>query len=281
MELFNTPSGWTRISMVDDVLDAETLTEFAPVGNGGVYFQTMRQSAEYTEGNGYESNRWYLLLVSKDAQHGTEIQAIYAKDAATQPYFPVNVTLSSNSTTTTGGGTTTAQPSVTAVQQALNAKYNAKLNVDNKWGPNTCKAAFAFQKNVVGVTGTSKLTTAFFRNLDLPEEWVNTFGSACVSYYSGSGGGTSTVKTYSKTCPNGTKLTWTSAQTEPTCPDAPVPSTFPWLSTLVGAAGGSLIGLAGKKTVLKKKPKVKTWHAAVGGALLGALGGFFVGKARQ
>ena len=263
MELFNTPSGWARISVVDDVVDAEPVTDFYPVGNGGVYFQTMRQSAEYTEGNGYESNRWYLLLVSKDVQHGTEIQAVYAKDAATQPSFPVNVTLASGGTTTGGGSTAPAQPDVKAVQSALNAHYGSKLTVDGKWGPNTCKAAFGFQKNVVGVTG-KELTTAFFRNLGLPETWVNTFKSVCASYYNA-----------------GTSSGGNTKPTPPVPPVPPTPSAFPYVSTLVGAAGGSLIGLAGKKTVLKKKTKIKTWHAAVGGALLGGLGGFLVGKMRK
>ena len=54
---------------------------------------------------------------------------------------------------------------------------------------------------------------------------------------------------------------------------------FPWWMTALGALAGSLVGLAGKKTVLKKT-KVKAWQAGVGGALLGALGGFIAGKLR-
>ena len=255
IETVSTPVGWTKIGLdtQDFLYQSEQVSAVSKVTGSSIYFQSMFQSGTLAPPE-YEKTRWYLFVFSRSSNGNTDPEALFAKDAVDQPYFPVYFPES----TSTGGGTTPAQPSVTAVQQALNAHYNAKLTVDNKWGPNTCKAAFAFQKNVVGVTG-KELTAAFFTKLGLPETWVTTFKSACASYYSS--GVTPPVP--------------------PVPPVPPTPSTFPWLSTLVGAAGGSLIGLAGKKTVLKKKARVKTWHAAVGGALLGALGGFFVGKARQ
>jgi hypothetical protein len=86
--------------------------------------------------------------------------------------------------------------------------------------------------------------------------WTTHFKNSCLAYYDGG----PTVKP----------------------PEEPMVYTvpFPWKEMLIGAAGGSLIGLAGKKTLLKKS-RVKAWQAGVGGALLGAVGGYIAGKMRQ
>lgn len=156
---------------------------------------------------------------------------------------------------------------IRSIQKALNSKYRSHsyypLVVDGKWGPKTCTAAFGFQSTLPGVTSTGELTADFFLALGLPEAWAATgkYGDSCASYYQ-----------------KGVTPAPVPKPEEPVI--EPVPSTFPWMETLIGAAGGSLIGLAGKKTVLKKRTRLKTWHAGVGGALLGAIGGFIWGKNR-
>lgn len=157
--------------------------------------------------------------------------------------------------------TDTTALKVKDVQKRLNLHYQKHpyypLTVDGHWGPKTCFAAYGFQKSVVGYGGGT-LLGSFFTKLGLPEVWTTHFKNACTSWYAdvpAPGPGPSP---------------------EPVVSSAP----FPWMEVLVGAAGGSLIGLAGKKTVLKKT-RVKTWQAGVGGAVLGALGGFVAGKVRQ
>lgn len=156
------------------------------------------------------------------------------------------------------GGTSTGTTTVAKVKQiqaALNAKYASNLTVDGKWGPNTCSAALAYQKNIVGISGSS-LTTGFFSKLGLPTTWATEFKSSCAAH---AGGGDTPV---------------------PPPPLPPVPGyQFPWMYVLLGAAGGSLIGLAGKKTVLKRA-KVKSAVVGIGGALVGAVGGYLYGRNR-
>jgi len=159
--------------------------------------------------------------------------------------------------------TSTTSAKVKEIQKALNSKYNKHehypLAVDGKWGPKTCFAAYGFQKDVVKYSG-GNLLGQFFVKLGLPEVWTTHFKNSCLS--------------------------WHGDEPAPTPDPAPTPEPvleskpFPWASTLVGAAGGSLVGLAGQKTVLKKT-RVKAWQAGVGGALIGALGGFVAGKLRQ
>ncbi len=150
---------------------------------------------------------------------------------------------------------------VKEVQKKLNANFQKHiyypLAIDGKWGPKTCFAAYGYQKSAVGYGGGT-LLGSFFTKLGLPEVWTTHFSNACASWY----GDVPGEKKEEVIVP-------------PVAPSAP----FPWKEMLIGAAGGSLIGLAGKKTLLKKS-RVKTWQAGVGGAVLGALGGFIAGKVR-
>lgn len=174
--------------------------------------------------------------------------------------WPVEVDCSSTGSSKAPTESTTADK-VRQIQRALNTKYtkhpNYPLAVDGKWGPKTCAAAYGYQKDVVGYGG-GDLVGSFFTKLGLPEVWTTHFKNSCLSWH-------------------GDVPTPT-----PTPAPEPVPASkpFPWKLMLVGAAGGGLVGLAGKKTVLKKT-RVKTWQAGIGGALLGALGGFVAGKMRQ
>jgi len=158
--------------------------------------------------------------------------------------------------------TDTTALKVKEVQKKLNLNYQKHvyypLAIDGKWGPKTCFAAYGYQKSIVGYGGGT-LLGSFFTKLGLPEVWTTHFKNSCTSWYQDVPG--------------------PGPSPEPgpiVVPSAP----FPWMEVLVGAAGGGLIGLAGKKTVLKKS-RVKTWQAGVGGAVLGALGGFIAGKVRS
>lgn len=173
--------------------------------------------------------------------------------------WPIEVDCSSTGASKPATSSSTSDK-VKQVQKALNTKYPKHqyypLAVDGKWGPKTCYAAYGFQKDVVGYGGGTLLGD-FFVKLGLPQVWTTSFKNACLS--------------------------WHGDQPAPTPTPAPEPvveaKPFPWGMTALGALAGSLVGLAGKKTVLKKT-KVKAWQAGVGGALLGALGGFIAGKLR-
>ena len=175
--------------------------------------------------------------------------------------WPVEVDCSSSGASKPATSSSTADK-VKQVQRALNSKYPKHayypLAVDGKWGPKTCHAAYGFQKDVVGYSGGTLLGD-FFVKLGLPQVWTTSFKNACLSWHG------------DQPAP---------APAPEPAPAAPEGKPFPWLATLVGAAGGSLVGLAGQKTVLKKT-KVKPWQAGVGGAVVGAIGGFVVGKLRQ
>lgn len=251
----NTPAGWTKITTpTQDMVDAEYVTEWAPVAGTSSYVQAMKQSNELSE----ETPRWYLLAALLHGDKSLSDYHYFYKDSASQPAFPVAFVYGGGSSS--GGSTTPPSTTVQDIQRALNNKWKTHANyplvVDGKFGPKTCSAALGYQKSVVGVAGT-KLTTKFFTMLGLPSSMATTYGSSCVP--SGGGGGED--------------------EPEPVPPPIPVPSTFPWKETLIGAAGGTLVGLAGKKTVLKKA-KIKSWQAGVAGALVGALGGFIAGKMR-
>lgn len=157
--------------------------------------------------------------------------------------------------------TSTTKLKIKEIQNKLNYYYKEHpyypLVVDGVFGPKTCFAAYGYQKKVTTYKG-SNLTGEFFTKLGLPEVYTTHFKSSCASWF-------------------GDEIPDDVPPPPPPVPSAP----FPWLEMLIGAAGGTLVGLAGKKTVLKKQKKVKSWHAGVGGALLGALGGFIAGKMRQ
>lgn len=157
--------------------------------------------------------------------------------------------------------TSSTKLKVMDVQKKLNIKYTKHqyypLKVDGVWGPKTCFAAYGFQKDVVGYSGGTLLGD-FFVKLGLPEAWKTGFQNSCLSWHDDQ-----------------------PAEEKKPAEEVVVPGKpFPWLATAVGAAGGSLIGLAGQKTVLRKT-RVKAWQAGVGGALVGALGGFIAGRMRQ
>lgn len=251
IETLQTPKGWTPIAcQTEDSQDAENVTEYAKISGTEMYYQVMRQSGLYTPPE-YESTRWYLIAFMLHSNGSMTDVHCYSKDSANQPAFPAAFTSTSGGT---GSSTPTTMSKIEQIQAALNAKYAANLTVDGKWGPNTCSAALAYQKNIVGISGSS-LTTGFFSKLGLPTTWATEFKSSCAS---SSGGGDAPVPP----------------------PPPPVPeSTFPWMYVLLGAAGGSLIGLAGKKTVLKRS-KVKPAVVGIGGALAGAVGGYLYGRNR-
>lgn len=143
---------------------------------------------------------------------------------------------------------------VKEVQSRLNTQWKPSplLAVDGSWGPMTCKAAYDFQVAKTGYKGGS-LLGPFFVALGLPEVWTSHFVNACAAWHGDVPGPTPK-------------------------PDVPEPTTpFPWSKVLMGAAGGSLVGLAGKKTVLKKS-KLRTWQVGVAGAVIGALGGYVAAK---
>jgi len=175
--------------------------------------------------------------------------------------WPIEVPCTSSGSSKPSTASATALK-VKQVQTRLNLHYKEHpyypLAVDGKWGPKTCTAAYGFQKKIVGYGGGT-LVGNFFVKLGLPEVWTTPFKNSCTSWYQ--------------------DVAPTPAP-EPEPEPEPVSAPFPWKEMLIGAAGGSLIGLAGKKTLLKKSA-VKTWQAGAGGALLGALGGFVAGKMRQ
>jgi peptidoglycan hydrolase-like protein with peptidoglycan-binding domain len=178
--------------------------------------------------------------------------------------WPIEVDCSSSGSSKTPTESTTAAK-VRDIQKKLNIKYtkhaNYPLTVDGKFGPKTCAAAYGYQKDVNGYSGGT-LLGPFFTTLGLPEVWTTHFKNSCLSWYGDVPAPEPTPKP------------------EPTPEPVPVAKPFPWKLMLVGAAGGSLIGLAGQKTVLRNT-KVKAWQAGVGGALLGAVGGLIAGKVGQ
>jgi hypothetical protein len=176
--------------------------------------------------------------------------------------WPIEVDCSSTGSSKPATGTGNAAK-IKQIQQKLNFYYqkhpNYPLTIDGSFGPKTCLAAYGFQQEATGYIG-SNLIGEFFTKLGLPEVWTTGFKSSCASWYG--------------------DFQPTPGPTPPAPEPAPVSTPFPWMEVLVGAAGGGLIGLAGKKTVLKKT-KLPTVAAGVGGAVLGALGGFVAGKMRQ
>jgi hypothetical protein len=188
----------------------------------------------------------------------------------------------------TGSGISTGgDDNVRQIQTALNYAWKGHkfypLAVDGKFGPNTCYAAFDYQTRGLGVGG-SNLTPQFFASFGWDGNvWASQYGGGCAAYYSAYDGGASGGDTpvADKDGSGGGGGTPVKKEEPPPVPPLPEVKPFPWLAMLVGAGGGALIGLAGKKTVLKKQKRIKPAYAALGGAALGAVGGLIVGKMRQ
>jgi hypothetical protein len=192
------------------------------------------------------------------------------------------------------GGSNDIKQIQTALNYAWKGHKYYPLAVDGKFGPKTCYAAYDYQTRGLGISG-STLTPQFFASFGWDgAAWSAAYGSNCSSYYSQYDGGLSGGETPVETpveqpvkppVQNGGGGGGGGGEPvveEPEPPPLPpVSSPFPWLAMLIGAAGGALIGLAGKKTVLKKQKRIKPAYTALGGAALGAVGGLIVGKMRQ
>lgn len=175
IETLNTPKGWTRMSCQDeDAQDAAVVSDITKISGTEMYYQTMRQSEQYTPPN-YNTTRWYLIAFMMHSNGSMEDLHCYYKDSATQPSFPAvfPATTTIPSTGTSSGGKTSSGGSTSLVVEE----------------PVVAVSAFPFTYVLVGAAGGALIGLAGKKTVLKKKKAVKPATAAAVGAVAGAIGG--------------------------------------------------------------------------------------------